>query len=207
MSFVPKLVVATFNRDKLRELVALLNLSGVELVSLADIPGAVSPEENGDTLEANALLKARAAHAFTRLGAIGDDTGLEVDALDGAPGVMSARYSGEGATYASNVKLLLENLRGIVQEKRTARFRTVCAAVLDDGSEIVAEGTIEGCITEVARGNQGFGYDPVFEVAGTGRTLAELSAQEKNRVSHRSRAILALRKPLEDRLRRQGWGG
>jgi XTP/dITP diphosphohydrolase len=196
-----KLVVATFNRDKLSELRALLDLADLELVSLADVPGATAPRETGATLEENAVLKARAARALTGLGAIGDDTGLEVYALDGAPGVRSARYAGPRATYADNVKKLLEALRGVPRERRTARFRTVCAACLASGEKLMAEGVIEGIITEAPRGSAGFGYDPVFELEGDGRTLAELKAGEKNRMSHRARAVLGLRKRLEDRIR------
>lgn len=185
-------VVATFNRDKAAELHALLALPGVTLVPLTDWPGAVAPEENGTTLLENARLKARAAAAFTGLPAIADDTGLEVDALGGAPGVHAARYSGPGATYASNVAKLLRELAGVRPEKRTARFRTVCVAAWPDGRELSAEGALEGVITESPRGTNGFGYDPVFAPAGGSRTYAELDDAEKNAISHRARAAQAL---------------
>ena len=162
------------------------------LVSLADWPGAESPEETGATLLENARIKARAAVSLTGLPAIADDTGLEVDALDGAPGVHAARYSGPGATYASNVAKLLHALQGVPAERRTARFKTVCVAAWPDGRELQTEGVLEGAITEAPRGEQGFGYDPVFQPAGEARTYAELSEAEKNAISHRARAARAL---------------
>jgi XTP/dITP diphosphohydrolase len=194
-----KLVVATFNADKLHELNPLLNLDGVTLVSLRDFPGAVSPEEDGATLADNAAIKARAARAFTGLPAIADDTGLEVDALGGRPGVHAARFAGPRATYADNVAKLLIELEGVPAAERGARFRTVCVACFGAGDEIVAEGVLEGRITEAPRGDQGFGYDPVFEVAGAGRTLAEMSMAEKNRLSHRALAARALARKLAER--------
>ncbi len=182
-------VIATLNRHKAAELHALLALPGVELLPLADWPGAEPPEETGATLLANALIKARAAVALTGLPAIADDTGLEVDALDGAPGVHAARYAGPGATYADNVARLLRELSGVPADKRTARFRTVCVAAWPDGREIHAEGVLEGVITESHRGANGFGYDPVFVPRGETRTYAELSDAEKNAISHRARAV------------------
>src|SRR5206468_7566643 len=132
-------VLATFNRDKARELLALLGVPGLELVSLADFPGASSPEETGATLLENATLKAEAARRRTGLPAIADDTGLEVEALGGAPGVHAARFAGPGATYADNVRLLLERMKGVPFERRTARFRTVCVAAFPDGARLEAE--------------------------------------------------------------------
>jgi len=188
-----RFVVATFTRDKAAELHALLSLPGVELVPLADWPGATSPEETGDTLLANARIKARAAVAHTGLPAIADDTGLEVDALDGAPGVHAARYAGPGAGYADNVAKLLRELAGVPPECRTARFRTVCLAAWPDGRELHADGALEGVIAEAPRGANGFGYDPLFVPAGGTRTYAELTDAEKNAISHRARAVQALR--------------
>lgn len=187
-----RFVVATFNRHKAAELLALLDLPGLELVSLADWPGASSPEETGATLLENARLKARAAVAVTGLPAIADDTGLEVDALAGAPGVNAARYSGPGATYASNVARLLRELAGVPAGRRGARFRTVCVAAWPDGRELDAEGVLEGVITDSPRGTNGFGYDPVFVPAGETRTFAELTDAEKNAISHRARAVKTL---------------
>ncbi len=194
-----KYVVATFNRHKAAELHVLLALPGVDLVSLADWPGAEPPEETGATLLENARIKARAAVSLTGLPAIADDTGLEVDALGGAPGVHAARYSGPDATYASNVAKLLRELEGVPPIDRTARFKTVCVAAWPDGRELHAEGILEGAITEVPRGEQGFGYDPVFQPAGESRTYAELSESEKNAISHRGRAVRALGEKLGPR--------
>lgn len=189
-------VVATFNRDKAAELHALLALPDVELVTLADWPGAVAPAETGDTLRANAAIKARAAVALTGLPAIADDTGLEVDALNGAPGVHAARYAGPKATYAENVAKLLRELAGVPPERRTARFRTVCYAAWPDGMEMSADGVLAGTITEAPRGANGFGYDPVFVPKGETRSYAELTDDEKNAISHRARAVRVLRKIL-----------
>jgi XTP/dITP diphosphohydrolase len=189
-------VVATFNRDKAAELHALLALPGVTLVPLADWPGASSPEEHGHTLLENARIKTRAAVALTGLPAIADDTGLEVDALAGAPGVHAARYAGPNATYAENVAKLLRELAGVPAAKRTARFRTVCVAAWPDGRELDAEGVLEGVIVEAPRGTNGFGYDPVFVPAGETRTYAELTDAEKNAMSHRARAVRGLGEKL-----------
>jgi XTP/dITP diphosphohydrolase len=145
-------------------------------------------EETGATLVENALLKARAVLEATGVAAVADDTGLEVDALGGAPGVHTARYAGPSATYAENRRALLEALED--REDRAARFRTVIALVGTDGSELTVEGVLEGTITRSERGSGGFGYDPIFEVDG--RTLAEIPEREKNRISHRGRALRAL---------------
>jgi XTP/dITP diphosphohydrolase len=187
-----ELVLATLNRDKARELEAILAGRGFRIRPLADFPGAVAPEENGGTLLANARLKADAAVRFTGRPALADDTGLEVDALDGAPGPFAARFAGPRATYAQNVALLLARLDGVPRARRTARFRTVCVARFPDGGETIGEGVLEGFITEAPRGRAGFGYDPVFEILGSDRTLAELRPDEKNAVSHRARAARAL---------------
>jgi XTP/dITP diphosphohydrolase len=193
---VTTFVVATFNRDKGRELEALLAAPGRTLRFLYEFPGATSPEETGATLIENARIKALAALRHTGLPSIADDTGLEVDALDGAPGVHAARFAGPGATYADNVALLLRRLEGVPAERRGARFRSVCLAVFPDGGERAGEGVLEGRITATPRGEHGFGYDPVFEIPALGRTLAELDADEKNRRSHRSRAVRALAERL-----------
>ena len=185
-------ILATFNRDKLRELSALLGLPGVVLHALCDVPGAVAPEETGATLRENALLKARAALALTGLPAIADDTGIEVDALGGRPGLQAARYAGVGASYADNRAKLLAELDGVELARRAARFRCACVACLPDGRELVAEGVLEGRITLAPRGANGFGYDSLFEVGSLGRTMAELSDDEKNTLSHRARAVHAL---------------
>jgi XTP/dITP diphosphohydrolase len=203
-----KLVLATHNRDKTREIIDMLAGLDVEVVTLEAYPEFPPTVEDGDTLEANALKKAREASEHTGYTALADDTGLEVDALDGAPGVYSARYSGEGATYASNCAKLLQEMKDIPEGKRGARFRTVMAlslvsrdsasAKVGDGEARVIEylltdGLIIGEIARVLRGSQGFGYDPVFIEKASGRTLAEFTLAEKNRTSHRYRALIEMR--------------
>ena len=193
-----KFVLASFNRDKVRELRELLRQPWMVLVGMNEIEGASAPAETGKTLLENAFIKARAAVRLTRLPAIADDTGLEVDALGGAPGVESARFAGRGASYEDNLNLLLERLKSVPPEQRTARFRTVCVACFPDEPDCTAEGVLEGRIATAPRGAVGFGYDPVFEVQGLGRTLAELTPEEKNRCSHRARAVHALAAQLID---------
>ncbi len=191
-----KLVVATLNKDKARELMSLLEGPDLQLVRLDELVSSAPPEEHGATLLENARLKARAALAATGLPAVADDTGLEVDALSGAPGVLAARFAGPGATYADNVRLLLERMKEVERERRTARFRTVCVACFPDGTERVGEGVLEGRIAEKPRGTHGFGYDPVFEVGDL--TIAEMTEDTKNRISHRARAVRALHASLAD---------
>ena len=187
-----KIVLATFNRDKVRELKSLLAGRHVEVLGLYEVRGAQVPPEVGKTVAENALIKARAAYDLTGLSSIADDTALEVDALGGKPGIYAARLAGPGATGADNVVRLLHVLEGVVPERRAARFRTACVACLTDGREKIAEGVLEGTITSAPRGAEGFGYDPIFEVKGTGRTLAEIPMEEKNRISHRAQAVRAL---------------
>lgn len=184
-------VLATANPDKAAEIQAILGPD----VRLRPRPESVAEvDETGATLEENARIKATALAAATGLPAIADDTGLEVDALDGRPGVYSARFAGEGATYADNVAKLLSELGRA--EVRTARFRTVALARWPDGREVVAEGSVAGSIAESARGKGGFGYDPVFVPAGGTRTFAEMTLEEKNAQSHRGRAFRALAERL-----------
>ena len=183
------LVLATANPDKAQELAALLE--GFDVVPRP--AGLPDVEETEDTLEGNARLKALAVLRATGQAAVADDTGLEVDALGGRPGVYAARYAGPGATYADNVAKLLEELAGVAAPARTARFRTVAVARFPDGREIVAEGSVEGTIAEAPVGEGGFGYDPVFVPAGgDGRTFAQMTRAEKAEVSHRGRALRAL---------------
>ena len=154
-------------------------------------------DETGATLEDNARLKASAVSAHTGVPAIADDTGLEVDVLGGEPGVRSARFAGEQATYADNVNLLLERMAGVAAERRTARFATVAIARWPDGREVAAIGTVEGTIAIEPRGSAGFGYDPVFVPdEGDGRTFAEMTAAEKHACSHRGRAFRTLAEGL-----------
>jgi len=188
-----KVVLATKNAGKAAEIGRMLEGSGVEIVSLEGFPGVLLPPETGATMRENALLKARAVHEATGLPALADDSGLEVDSLGGAPGVFSARYSGEGATDERNWRKLLAALEGVPPEMRTARFRCALALVGFDEQEHVFEGVFEGAISDAPRGTNGFGYDPVFIASGTGRTAAELAPDEKNRISHRARALDALK--------------
>lgn len=186
-----RLVLASANPDKAAEVAAVLAESGFELVPRP--PQVPDVEETGATLEENARLKAWALVAATGEPAVADDTGLEVEALGGAPGVRSARFAGESATYADNVARLLEVLGGAAPEDRRARFRTVALALFPDGGEVLAEGAVDGHIATEARGEGGFGYDAVFVPdGGDGRTFAQMSPAEKNAVSHRGRAFRAL---------------
>ncbi len=187
-----RLVLATANPDKAAEVMSLLP-AGVEVLPRPADVGDV--EETAPTLEGNALLKARALAAATGEAAVADDTGLEVHALGGAPGVRAARYAGEGVTYADNVAKLLAELDGVAD--RRARFRTVAAVFFPDGREVVAEGAVTGTIAPTPRGTGGFGYDPVFVPdEGDGRTFAEMTAEEKHALSHRGRAFRALAEAL-----------
>ncbi len=190
-----RLVLATANPDKVAEIGAILG-PGVELAPRpASVPDVV---EDADTLEGNARLKAVAIVEATGDAAVADDTGLEVDALGGAPGVHSARFAGEEATYADNVAKMLDAMADHPEPAaRRARFRTVALARFPDGTELVAEGAVEGTIAAEARGSGGFGYDPLFvPEEGDGRTFAEMTPDEKHAVSHRGRAFRALRDAL-----------
>lgn len=184
-----KYLLASGNRHKIEELKAQLAKLGFDLKSALDYPGAEEVDEDQPNLEGNALKKARYWHQFTGLPSIADDTGLEVDTLNGAPGVRSARYAGEKATDEENVKKLLHELSS--KDQRTARFRTVIALVSED-DEQVFHGVCEGEIINERRGDRGFGYDPVFVPAGHKQTFAELTPEQKNRISHRGRASAKL---------------
>jgi XTP/dITP diphosphohydrolase len=189
-----RVVVASKNPDKVREVeqvLAALDLA-IEVVRGLDWPDV---DETEDTLEGNALLKARAVRDHTGLAALADDTGLEVDALGGAPGVRAARFAGPNAGYEENVDKLLAMMEGVTD--RRARFRTVVAMVGPDGGELLVEGVLEGSIGRERRGGGGFGYDPVFLVGD--RTLAEIGPEEKNRISHRGLALAALAAELASR--------
>ena len=190
------LVLATLNPAKGRELVALLGPVPFEIRLLADIPGARLPEETGATYADNALVKARVAAELTGALALGDDSGLEVDALDGAPGLYTARFGGPGLDDRGRWEVLLERLRGVPPARRTARFRCVIALAGGGRAEKVVEGVAEGLIAESPRGSGGFGYDPVFFYPPLARTFGELSDEEKARVSHRGLALAAARRLL-----------
>jgi XTP/dITP diphosphohydrolase len=188
-------VVATANAHKLRELRELFAGLGVEIAGTPE--GLALPEETGTTFLANARLKARAIAQATGDVALGDDSGLEVDALGGDPGVRSARWAGEPTDDAANNAKLLEELRGIHGANRRARFRCVLALVGPDGKELTADGRFEGFVLEAPQGTGGFGYDPLFQPEGDTRSLAEYAPDEKNAVSHRGRAARRLREMLE----------
>ena len=186
-------VLATANPDKAREIVALLGDEAPSLELVARPSEVPDVDEVGETLEDNARIKAVALCDATALPAVADDTGLHVDALGGAPGIHTARYAGEGATYADNVEKLLGDLDGLPLEQRAARFATVAVARWPDGLEVAALGEVEGVITTAARGDGGFGYDPVFvPLEGDGRTFAEMTDREKQAISHRARAFRTL---------------
>ncbi len=189
---IEEILLATRNPDKVRELAALLGELGVHIRTLTDFPTAPEVEEDGTTCEANALKKAREIASATGIPSLADDTGLEVDALGGRPGVFAARYAGEGATYEDNCRKLLKELDDVPLAKRTARFVTVAALAMPGGYSRIATGTLVGVIAEACAGSQGFGYDPVFFIPELGRTLAELTAEEKNRISHRAKAFRSM---------------
>jgi len=188
-----QLVLATANAGKQREFAALLAPRGIEVL-LQSAFGVQSVEETGTTFEANALLKARHAAAATGLAALADDSGLEVDALQGRPGVYSARYAGEGASDVANNALLLQELAGVADERRTARYRCVLVLVRDgtDVAPLIVNGAWEGRIARAPSGQGGFGYDPLFIPAGLSVSAAQLPADEKNARSHRGQALRAL---------------
>jgi XTP/dITP diphosphohydrolase len=194
---VTTFVLATANPDKVAEISEILVAEGAPVTIELRDPSIPEVAETGATLEENARVKAAAICAATGRPSIADDTGLEVDALGGEPGVRSARFAGDDATYADNCVLLLRRLEDVASQQRTARFTTVAIARWPDGREVAAIGTVEGSITEVPRGQGGFGYDPVFvPEEGDGRTFAEMSAAQKHAVSHRGRAFRTLAEGL-----------
>ena len=197
-----RVVLATGNPGKLKEMRAILTGHDLEVVAQVDL-GIVSPPEDGDTFVANALLKARHASAIAGLPAIADDSGIEVDALGGRPGIHTARYAGPGAGEQANNEKLLVELAGVPYERRGARYRCAMVFVQNaaDRSPIVAEASWEGRIGFERRGTGGFGYDPLFIVEGGTITAAEMPARDKNRVSHRGQALAA----LAARMREAGW--
>ena len=182
-----KFVLATHNPGKLREMSAILGELGVEVVSPADVGITVDVEETGTTFAENAMLKAKAICAAAGLPAIADDSGLCVDALNGAPGVYSARYGGEGLDDTGRYRLLLENMRG--QTTRKAHFACAIACAFPNGDELTAQGQCDGAIAFAPMGEGGFGYDPVFLVPEKGKTFGQLTAEEKSAISHRGKAL------------------
>lgn len=192
MAELNTIVLATHNRDKREELQEALSEFTVKILSLNDFPFIGEIEEVGQTLLENSMIKAKTVHNLTQLPVIADDTGLEVEALNGAPGIYSARYAGEDVTYEDNVNKLLAEMENIPLENRKAQFRTVISFV-DKDRELWTEGTIKGIIGETAKGKNGFGYDPVFFVPELEKTFSELSIGEKNRISHRGLAMKKFR--------------
>jgi len=194
-----KLLLATRNRNKVIEMRHLLEGTGWEVVALSDIEGAPDVVEDQPTFEGNAGNKARAAAGLGHAWILAEDAGLEVDALGGEPGVMSARYCGEGATDAERIRKVLSGIIAVPDQERTARFRCVMCLIDPDGQEKFFEGSVEGRIAHTARGTAGFGYDPVFMPEGHGKTFAELGLEVKNRISHRSRALRQVIEYLKSR--------
>ncbi|HOD65345.1 MAG TPA: RdgB/HAM1 family non-canonical purine NTP pyrophosphatase [candidate division Zixibacteria bacterium] len=196
-----QLVLATNNRDKIREIRHLLEDLPITILTAGDFLDFPEIDETGETLEANALLKARGIAAFTDLPALADDSGLEVDALGGQPGVYSSRYAGDNVTYDDNNRKLLEELAGVPRAERTARFRCVIAIDWADGTHETVEGVAEGWIAEdIAPGN-GFGYDPVFVHSETGQRFSAMRLPEKSAVSHRGQALRRAREAISARLK------
>ena len=194
-----KIVLATHNLDKYDEIEAIMNDMSIQLFSLNEFPEIEEIIEDGETLEENALIKAKTVHNITHLPAIADDTGLEVDSLGGKPGIYSARYAGENCSYSDNVNKLLKDMENIPPQKRSALFRTAIAYV-DENMEHVTEGVVEGVIIDVMKGIDGFGYDPVFYISGMNKTYAEMSMNEKNQISHRGKAVKNMQILLQSRL-------
>ncbi len=189
MSTRLEIVVATRNRDKFREIRDILKDLPLELVSLEDFPDVISAEEDGSTFEENALKKALHVWRQTGKATLADDSGLEIDVLDGQPGVRSARYAGSEHDYEKNNAKVLDLLRGVPKEKRKARFVCVAVLVTPAGKIVMNRGEVEGEIAEEPRGAGGFGYDPIFFLPRYGKTVAELDEATKNKMSHRARAL------------------
>ena len=200
MKIVKDIVIATHNPDKKKEMLIALNDLEVNILSLDNFPEIGEIEETGSTLLENSLIKARTVFAKTGIPAIADDTGLEVDALNGAPGIYSARYAGINVSYEDNVRKLLSELSSIEMASRTARFRTVIS-YHSLNKELWTDGVIEGSITKNPIGGKGFGYDPVFRVLKTGKTFAEMAKEEKNKISHRGVALNKMCKLLKEKLK------
>ncbi|HBA68362.1 MAG TPA: non-canonical purine NTP pyrophosphatase [Lachnospiraceae bacterium] len=195
-----KIVFATGNAGKMREIKEILSDTDWEVVSMKEIGADVEIEEDGTTFEENAAIKARAVAAVCGEIVLADDSGLEVDALNKEPGIYSARYMGEDTPYAVKNANIINRLEGIPEESRTARFVCAIAAVFPDGKEIITHGEIEGRIDYEEKGENGFGYDPIFYVPEFGRTTAELSDLEKNSISHRGKALRKMKEELKKRL-------
>ena len=192
------LLLATRNLHKLEEFRAIFSDLPLRLLSLRDLQLAIDVEETGTTYAENAELKARAYAQVSNMSTLADDSGLEIDALGGAPGVQSARYLGSETSYEERFRVILELLKGLSLDQRSARFRCVIALVEPLGNIRIVEGVVEGVIADGPRGTNGFGYDPIFSLPELGKTFAELEPEHKNRISHRARAAQSARKLLED---------
>jgi len=191
-----EMIFATTNAGKVREIKKLLG--DIDLISMTEAGIDTDMEENGTTFEENALIKARAVCKMSSKAAIADDSGLEIDYLGKEPGVHSARFMGHDTPYAVKNAKILEMLKDVPEDKRTARFVSAIAVVFPNGREIVERGTIEGMIGTESRGTNGFGYDPIFFIPEKGKYSAELSLEEKNKISHRSKAAEKIKKRLEE---------
>ena len=193
-----KAVLASHNKKKMAEMRAILGELGVEVLSQAEVGVSIEPEETGTTFEENSRIKAVAIMEATGLPAIADDSGLVVEALDGAPGVYSARYGGEGLDDTGRWQLLLKNMEG--KENRACKFVSVICCAFPDGTELMARGEVHGVVAQGPKGEGGFGYDPVFWLPERNKSMAELTAEEKNQISHRGNALRVFKKELEKKL-------
>ena len=192
-----RLIFATGNKDKMREIKAIMEGLDYEILSMKEAGLDIEIEENGTTFRENALIKARAIHALCHELVLADDYGLEVDYMDKQPGVFSHRFGGEDTPYSIKNQMIMDRLKGVPDEKRTARFMCAIAAVLPDGKEIVTEAAMEGIIGYQEAGANGFGYDPIFFLPEYGCTSAELTPEQKNAISHRGKALRLMREELE----------
>lgn len=192
-----RLIFATGNKDKMREIKAIMEGLDYEILSMKEAGLDIEIEENGTTFRENALIKARAIHALCHELVLADDSGLEVDYMDKQPGVFSHRFGGEDTPYSIKNQMIMDRLKGVPDEKRTARFMCAIAAVLPDGKEIVTEAAMEGIIGYQEAGANGFGYDPIFFLPEYSCTSAELTPEQKNAISHRGKALRLMREELE----------
>lgn len=195
-----KIIFATKNKGKIKEIKEILKTLDVEVISMEEAGITLDVVEDGETFEENALKKAREIMMLSKQVVMADDSGLEVDYLDKAPGVYSARFGGENTSYAIKNQMILEKLRNVPWEQRRARFVSVIVTVFPDGNIRTTRGTIEGYIAYEAKGNQGFGYDPIFYVPEYHCTLAELTLEEKNKISHRGKALEKMKRLLKEEL-------
>ena len=192
-----EIILATHNLDKSKELQESLRDSKIKILTLSDFPEIGEIVEDGNSLEENAFIKSRTVFNLTNIPTISDDTGLEVDALNGAPGIYSARYAGINASYTDNVNKMLNQLKNVDKNLRTATFKTVVTFVSND-LELVSEGSVKGFITEKPFGNSGFGYDPIFYVIEKNKTFSEMNINEKKECSHRGKAIANLKQLFKE---------